>query len=508
MTSPYLPDDCIYYILKYLQPYHSSLFKCILVNRFWCRTTIPLLYANPFIYTNKNIILTFILCFSKAEILQLKNQIKLFGIENININDNYKPLFEYPKYLKNYDCLVINSTILEWFKDLSYSLYKQENEIIENFCPTFHQSILSRCINVKQFSISIDFIDSNPNFNIPTSNLTKLYSLSLNSLMYNDQKIEKEFLDNMAMYCLNLKELKVSSSMWIVISLAITENLCTLIQKQNNLEKFSISYYLFNNILFSLEFQKHSLVFIEFSNIDFCDISFKNFINFYNLNHLIFSNCKDTKPLDKYEILQFASFKLKKLEFNGNYWNETIVIIKYLGTSLQCLSINETLSIPMIKNVSKYCLNLIILEITTHHFKFNDILVFPYFKNLRISKLYLTIDGISEVELTYDGIREILINLANNLSINVKEITFKFYQYDQPLLFLSFLANCHNYLEKINFDYYINSEIFKIILHYIESYKNSLKILCIFRVKKVLNDKELNLLDKIKVKGINVFINL
>src|SRR5947207_3133213 len=97
MTLPYLPDDCIYYILQYLQNDHSTLFNCLLVNRFWCKATVPLLYANPFSNiikeNNYSIIYTLILCFNKTEILQLKNQLELIKV-SIDIYDEYKPLFD------------------------------------------------------------------------------------------------------------------------------------------------------------------------------------------------------------------------------------------------------------------------------------------------------------------------------------------------------------------------------------------------------------------------------
>jgi hypothetical protein len=117
MTLPYLPDDCIYYILQHVQNNRSTLFNCLLVNRFWCKSSIPLLYANPFVnITEKNypIILTLIYCFSRAEILQLKNQIELTQITDTNFDEEYKPLFEYPKYLENYNYHRVNSVITRY----------------------------------------------------------------------------------------------------------------------------------------------------------------------------------------------------------------------------------------------------------------------------------------------------------------------------------------------------------------------------------------------------------
>src|SRR5579859_513145 len=103
MSSPYLPNDCIYHILKYLQKDYLTLFNCLLVNRFWCKETVPLLYTNPFSKYNHLIIPTLILCFSKSEILQLKNLLKqrnnVYEFNKIDkiddiMNGEYTPLFE------------------------------------------------------------------------------------------------------------------------------------------------------------------------------------------------------------------------------------------------------------------------------------------------------------------------------------------------------------------------------------------------------------------------------
>ena len=114
MTSPYLPNDCIYYILKYLREDYSTLFNCILVNKFWCREAVPLLYTDPFGKCDYLIIPALILCFSKSEILQLKNILKRYinddefnKIDDI-MNDEYEPLFEYPMYFKSYRCSTIS----------------------------------------------------------------------------------------------------------------------------------------------------------------------------------------------------------------------------------------------------------------------------------------------------------------------------------------------------------------------------------------------------------------
>ncbi|CAG8679085.1 10512_t:CDS:1, partial [Funneliformis mosseae] len=40
-----LPTECIQEILKFVD---SNLFSCLLINRIWCRNTVPLIWNNPF----------------------------------------------------------------------------------------------------------------------------------------------------------------------------------------------------------------------------------------------------------------------------------------------------------------------------------------------------------------------------------------------------------------------------------------------------------------------------
>src|SRR5204862_4809849 len=136
------------------------------------------------------------------------------------------------------------------------------------------------------------------------------------------------------------------------------------------------------------EFQKNSLNFIEFENVDFSDVSFNHFVNLFNLNYLGFSNCK-MMSLDQCEVFKFVSFKLKELKFQQNNWDDdiTISIIKYLGASLQRLSLFKRSSIPVIDNVLIYCSNLITLEICI--FSNVDLSLFLLLNDLRIRTLNL-----------------------------------------------------------------------------------------------------------------------
>ncbi|RGB26082.1 hypothetical protein C1646_770907 [Rhizophagus diaphanus] len=513
MTLPYLPDDCIYHILHHLQNDRSTLFNCLLVNRFWCKSTIPLLYENPFVnITEKNysIIFTLISCFNKEETLQLKNQLEPNQIDNINLDEEYKPLFEYPKYLEKYNYFIINSVINSCFVRYFSNLSTSHNKIYY-IIPIFHQSILRQSKNIKQLDISLYLFYRKwfKNFKVQnfTSNLTRLNSLSLNFYLNGtvNNKIEQEFLSNIANICLNLRELIIKLPQ---IQRYVTSNnlinsttlkkLYTIIQEQNKLKIFKIRncYSLLNNILLSLEFQKSSLVQLEFTNTNFSNVSLKNFRNLYNLKYLRFEKCEGIL-LDQCEVLNIVSFKLTKLSLKRNNWGVDVasLMIKYLGTSLQSLLVDNP-TIPLIENMLIFCSNLIFFKIRIYYHL--DLTVLPFFKDLNSIRI-LSINVIS-----YNS--EFFINLANNIPININEISIYIYfrNSNKFLRFKEFLENCHNGFKIINLNHIIELEFLKIVLNYIERSNNNLKIFGMLGLDKELNDEELNLLNQIKDKGVKI----
>ncbi|GES75619.1 hypothetical protein GLOIN_2v1791592 [Rhizophagus clarus] len=519
MTLPYLTDDCIYYILQHLQNDRSTLFNCLLVNRFWCKSTIPILYTNPFLnITEKNytIILTIILCFNRTEILKLKDQLGINQIDNIDLDDEeYKPLFEYLKYLKNYNYFTINTVIRGW--SIKYNLICRNK--IYDIIPIFHQSILRQIRNIKQLDIFLHlfYYEGFQNFDVQnfTSNLTKLNSLSLNfhlkSTAHLTSDVEQEFLGNISNISLNLRKLiiKLPRTRRTNIQHTIYKNLTnnttlrklrTIIQKQNKLKIFKITncYPLFNNILLYLVSQKHSLVNIEFSNTDFSNVDLKSFNYLYNLKYLVFENCKGIIS-EQCEVLNFVSFKLKKLSFKRSNWNDNVtnLMIKYLGASLQRLSV-EDLKIPLMESILMYCPNLIYLKIRIDfHF---DLSVLPFFKDLRIRILSISIYSY----FTNNTTIEFFINLANNIPINIKKISLYSCSSNKFLQFKGFLENCHNCFEIINLGHFIDLKILRIVLNYIEKGENNLKFLGVQKFDKELNDEELELLNQIKDKGVKI----
>src|SRR4051812_13060810 len=94
-----VPLDCLQEIFQYLENDMTSLYRCTLVNRTWCRINIALLWRRPFEYSGSKstrryseLIRTYIACLSKC--------VKMEIHKGYYIPDHPRPLFPYHQYLK------------------------------------------------------------------------------------------------------------------------------------------------------------------------------------------------------------------------------------------------------------------------------------------------------------------------------------------------------------------------------------------------------------------------
>src|SRR5436190_19692663 len=149
MAAPHLSNfiDFIDEVLKNFKNDLPTLFKCLLINRTWCTRAVPLLYEKPFEHilydpkpkSNKSkdfdyinpkkysIIWTLILCFDNTELSHFNSE---FCRKEINIDFEYKPLFEYPKYIKYFDNNKIDEIIIQWCYHSSVVTFYRSREQI------------------------------------------------------------------------------------------------------------------------------------------------------------------------------------------------------------------------------------------------------------------------------------------------------------------------------------------------------------------------------------------
>src|SRR5437016_14285024 len=84
----------------YIEEGKINLFNCVIVNRYWCKTTIPILWSDPFSFVDHKksldrLISIYIACLTKKE----RRSIEKRGIE---VPKKVKsPSFDYISFLKN-----------------------------------------------------------------------------------------------------------------------------------------------------------------------------------------------------------------------------------------------------------------------------------------------------------------------------------------------------------------------------------------------------------------------
>ncbi|CAB5212190.1 unnamed protein product [Rhizophagus irregularis] len=102
--------ELIYEVIKYFKTDFSTLHSCILVNRLWCRLTIPLLWEDPFSNPAGNY------NFIEIYLHNLSGDSKT-KLSEYKINDNLSPsntLFNYFKYIKNLNTMEFISSVEKW----------------------------------------------------------------------------------------------------------------------------------------------------------------------------------------------------------------------------------------------------------------------------------------------------------------------------------------------------------------------------------------------------------
>src|SRR3954452_21755080 len=98
MILPSLPNECLSDVLSHLDS--ISLYKCLFVNRYYCRLSIPIIWRKPFKCNSRfkkssSEINTLLACLDEDEISSL------IPCE-INFN-NQSTLFEYGKFVRKID---------------------------------------------------------------------------------------------------------------------------------------------------------------------------------------------------------------------------------------------------------------------------------------------------------------------------------------------------------------------------------------------------------------------
>src|SRR6266498_2926516 len=116
------------HIINYLRNDFKSLYSCLLVNRFFCQVTMPILWENPFSVIRRercsyNFLDTYLFFLNEDE----KTKLKEYGI-NINSPSFKNPLFNYPSFIKSFNLFRVELHIVNWINNLN-SLSDTNNQL-------------------------------------------------------------------------------------------------------------------------------------------------------------------------------------------------------------------------------------------------------------------------------------------------------------------------------------------------------------------------------------------
>ncbi|RGB29600.1 hypothetical protein C1646_766408 [Rhizophagus diaphanus] len=137
--------ELTYEVIKYLQNDHSTLHSCILVNRFWCRLTIPLLWENPFSISTRKY--KFII---DIYLHNSKTKLNVYNINN-NLLPSNSTLFNHLNFLKYLNTFEFITSVNEW-KILTLK-NKHLNSSISDICLLLFKMFIENEVNLHTLEI-------------------------------------------------------------------------------------------------------------------------------------------------------------------------------------------------------------------------------------------------------------------------------------------------------------------------------------------------------------------
>jgi hypothetical protein len=135
-----LNRDILFLIFEELKDDSKSLFSCLMVNRLWCKTVIPILWRNPWYYNinyfNKNYLFLIIASYLPDDIKEFltRQRIQSPSFSHLSL------LFDYLSFCKSINIYVINNLIsIETHSENNRSFLQQE----------FYGLLMKRCLGLK-----------------------------------------------------------------------------------------------------------------------------------------------------------------------------------------------------------------------------------------------------------------------------------------------------------------------------------------------------------------------
>ncbi|RIA82598.1 hypothetical protein C1645_880977 [Glomus cerebriforme] len=476
-----LNKDILFLLFEELRDDSKSLFSCLLVNRLWCETVIPILWRNPWCYginyKNKSYLFAIIAFY-------LPNGIKEFlTSQGINFPPiSYQSLlFNYLSFCKSINVNIINNSVIPIGSSLAYNQFLLQQE--------FYNLLITTCSELKY----LDMKSINHQiFYFPKAEarLETLYELRCNT------SVDSSYFYGLARICQNIQKL-------IIINNTIKANhgIVKLIEVQENLKNFEWKDDFEDEYNFIEDPYKEALLALEkkADNLNHLKIFFQYIIWFghtslqkvlpklYKLKTLIIENSffisfteHQSKMLVYHDIeilyIDFITISAASniIENNGGHLKE-IILFKGCYEYFEFEDNFNEASLNFIHNICEHCpsieyLTLLFSPTKEHFTKFEKLL--KVCQNLKSLLIVITdVDKEETFESISENGAELLKTLISSVPNNLREIRFfDDFKFSLQALeeFLKQWKSQHA-LSIFTSDYIYNGEDYKILIN---KYKN------------------------------------
>ncbi|CAH1767923.1 6982_t:CDS:1, partial [Entrophospora sp. SA101] len=363
------PPDCIPDVLKFLDDDLDALYSCLFVNRLWCRMTIPILWSNPFRFgfheKSAHLIHIYISCLPENHLNHLIKKV------NLNLPRLFKPIFNYPKYLKIFQDDQFIFAIRKWLSIIegSNDLYQCKNVLlVHNLLSNY---IFNNCVGISDL-YSGDEDLSFPYYVNDISSFTgierSLVKLNKFGYIFKSHNWNSSKSDYQSKIICNLFNLLSNNSfniknLYFNISHSYEENgdligvvksMVDLIESQNNLQY--LSFYEFWSpldslkIFNSLKSQSSTLRYLCFKDLSQLNHLLPILSFLKNLETLHLDNCCLENYDSSNSILKvLGSSKIKNLYCRDDRPNANVE--KFIKPIIESSNINlKTISLDLISN--------------------------------------------------------------------------------------------------------------------------------------------------------------
>jgi hypothetical protein len=320
-----LPTECLNEILEYLEKDEFTLYSCLLVNRFWCKIAVIILWRNILDFKRpskvaSSILSTLIACLPN-ESKELIHKNKIF-ISTPTLNS---PLFNYPEFCK---VLSINKIII-----VTENVLKNRDDLVVNEIIKMFTNQIS---SLKKFTYYYNYYcHHNISFSYYVPGARDLSELCCSS------NLPSKFFYQLSQMCHNLQSISITFDVCVLYEL---KELKELISSQNNLKNLILTAYngSWENIIPAIIKHSHTITKLKlYSRYD--DLPFSFVHSFKNLQELTFSftNAVNFEDFKKIQYANFSKLEILKIPYQCPKLEYVIKFLENNGKNLKKLYIKQ-----------------------------------------------------------------------------------------------------------------------------------------------------------------------